>query len=1146
MKNFEVYLKNPKTFELLNNGVSKVTEMTGDQDQLKTLRFELETFVCDGEYARGIERILSAYLSGLNKPEQQAAWVSGFFGSGKSHLVKMLRYLWVDFTFPDGASARSIVNLPSSVHDLFVELTNRGRMYGGLRAAAGTLGDGSMENVRLAFLQLIFRAASLPENIAAARFVIWLREKGIFDSIVASLSARNLSPEKEFRNFFVSTLLAESLVQADASFGTPQNAQAAIRTQFPIKTTPTVDETVDLIRSIFGDNGRMPLTLLVVDEIQQYIGDRVQQAMDVQQIAEHCATDFHSRLLLVGTGQSALAATPNLQRLQARFTVKVPLSDSDVENVIRKTVLAKKPEKLADIQKVIDAHQGEISRHLHNTRLATMSSDAAIYAADYPLLPVRLRFWEKVLRNVDASGTTAQLRTQLGIVFDAARATSDQSLGHVVPGDFIYDQKASDLLNTGILPRQYHETIMALRDNTPEGTLKSRLCALMFLIAQLPRTGGADDGVRSDTDTLADLLIQDLQKDSASLRKDIPTLLDELVTQGKAMLVENEYRLQTPEGADWLHDFKTRRNRILNDEPRIGTAREQELQTALGKALRPLVLSQGVSRQPRDMELVLSSAMPAQPAQKLVLWVRHGWADQEKTVLTDARTAGNESPMLFCFLPRSAVHEDLRQNLASSLAAGETLEHKGTPNGPEAIEACNAIKTQQQLADLEVQKYLRQILAEAKVFQGGGSEGSGVELVDKVSDAAKDALQRLFPRFNEADSANWGQVLQGARSGNVGALQAVNYRGETDRHPACKQIYDLIGPGKKGKDVRDNFKGEPFGWPQDAIDAALVMLTLSGNLRASINGQPATAAALNQTQISGAVFYVDVPPLTVTQRLDLKALFQKLDVSTPSGQEPAAAAAFLEKLLVLADGAGGDSPKPEKPDISSIKDLQGLSGNAQLAAIHDRKDGISESIILWGKAKAEIAKRHPCWQRLQDLHALAVGLPEAAEIGQSLEAIMASRGLLLEPDPVPPLIKKLLEALRRTLNGIQTSLVETYQREMIALEANSIWQRLEKETQHALIERFQLQPPTPIKLASEADILAALKESSLNGRRTLVEAMPQRFQKALEEAARLLEPKATRVALPAATIHDEKELDTWIDEVRDTIKDYLKEGPVIL
>ena len=99
MKNYEVYSKDPRQYDLLNNGVSKVGEIGADQEQLKTLRFELETFVCDGEYARGLERILSAYLDGLNKPEQQAVWVSGFFGSGKSHLVKMLRYLWVDYKF---------------------------------------------------------------------------------------------------------------------------------------------------------------------------------------------------------------------------------------------------------------------------------------------------------------------------------------------------------------------------------------------------------------------------------------------------------------------------------------------------------------------------------------------------------------------------------------------------------------------------------------------------------------------------------------------------------------------------------------------------------------------------------------------------------------------------------------------------------------------------------------------------------------------------------------------------------------------------------------------------------------------------------------------------------------------------------------
>jgi hypothetical protein len=61
MMNRELYFRDPTTLELLNNGVSKVSEIGHDERQIKTLRFELETFVCDGEYARGLERILKAY-----------------------------------------------------------------------------------------------------------------------------------------------------------------------------------------------------------------------------------------------------------------------------------------------------------------------------------------------------------------------------------------------------------------------------------------------------------------------------------------------------------------------------------------------------------------------------------------------------------------------------------------------------------------------------------------------------------------------------------------------------------------------------------------------------------------------------------------------------------------------------------------------------------------------------------------------------------------------------------------------------------------------------------------------------------------------------------------------------------------------------
>jgi hypothetical protein len=69
-------------------------------------------------------RILDSYVSNQGQPEQPAAWMSGFFGSGKSHLAKMLRFVWSDYTFPDGgASARGLARLPNDVQDLLKEIT---------------------------------------------------------------------------------------------------------------------------------------------------------------------------------------------------------------------------------------------------------------------------------------------------------------------------------------------------------------------------------------------------------------------------------------------------------------------------------------------------------------------------------------------------------------------------------------------------------------------------------------------------------------------------------------------------------------------------------------------------------------------------------------------------------------------------------------------------------------------------------------------------------------------------------------------------------------------------------------------------------------------------------------------------------------
>src|SRR5207244_11507470 len=98
-----------------------------------------------------------------------------------------------------------------------------------------------------------------------------------------------------------------------------------------------------------------------------------------------------------------------------------------------------------------------------------------------------------------------------------------------------------------------------------------------------------------------------------------------------------------------------------------------------------------------------------------------------------------------------------------------------------------------------IQERLGQVIGGAKVFLGGGQEANGIELADKVQDAAGSAVQRLFPQFSEADHANWGQVVTSARAGAVGALSQVGYPGDVTKHPVCRRVLALVGPGKKGK-----------------------------------------------------------------------------------------------------------------------------------------------------------------------------------------------------------------------------------------------------------------------------------------------------------------------------------------------------------
>ena len=236
---------------------------------LDVLRYELETFVCEGEYEKGLEHILESYVKNIEGAQQPAVWISGFYGSGKSHLVKMLRALWIDTGFDDGATARGIANLPQNIVDLLKELSIQSKRYGGLHAASGTLGAGASGSVRLALLRIIFKSVGLPEQYHTARFVMWLKSEGIYDSVRDAVGQKGLNWDEEIANFYVAQGLHAALVKVKPNlYSSTAICVETLNNQYPYVSDITSDEMVRSVRQALSIHGKFPLTLIALDEIQ--------------------------------------------------------------------------------------------------------------------------------------------------------------------------------------------------------------------------------------------------------------------------------------------------------------------------------------------------------------------------------------------------------------------------------------------------------------------------------------------------------------------------------------------------------------------------------------------------------------------------------------------------------------------------------------------------------------------------------------------------------------------------------------------------------------------------------------------------------------------------------------------------------------
>ena len=1153
MLNREVFYEDPGDRALPNLGVARVAHPDSAQEWQK-LQFELSHFVSDGEYGQGLDRVLSTFLSYLGQAKQPAAWVSGFYGSGKSHFLRVLEHLWVDTLLPDGSSARGITEVPQSVQDGLRELTAAAKRAGGAWTAAGTLGAGANSSVRLAFMRVLFEAAGLPGQYGPACLVLWLKQGGIYDEVVAQVEQAGKSMDTELKNLYVAQALPEALLAVRPDFAeNPAAVRSLFKAQYPNKTDVDESEMLQVMREVLdlqsATPGQLPLTLIILDELQQYIGDDNERTLTVDAMVQAVSSEFGGQVAFVAAGQQAMGATPALMKLKDRFTVAVQLSDQDVETVIRQVVLRKAPDKTPELRATLDRDSGEIGSHLGGTNIAASAADSEFLLADYPILPTRRRFWEHVLRAVDRGGTQSQLRTQLSVAHDAVRSVADRPLGTVVGADFLYDKQVPGMLQSGVLTKDIYETLEGLRGGAGGRDLRFRAAACVFMIDQL-KQAGSEIGVKATDTTIADLLVENIDASSAPFRNEVKETLAALHEDGHLVQPDGAYALVSKVPQEWLKDFQSRRNAIKGDSAKFAAAREEALRVAVNAAIGALTIQQGKSKTPRKVRVEFGTVPPVFDGIGVPVWVRTEWDVTEKTAREDAAALGTDSPIVIVLLPKFEA-ETLRSELARQAAAQETIDFRPAPATDEGIQAKKAIESERDSARVKITAIVSHVIEGARVFLGGGSDASGNSLRSLVEQAATSALVRLYGRFDVADYpvSSWQTVARRAQEGGSDTLKPIGHDGPPEQHPVVKEVLGTLkGSGTKGTDVRQKFMGVGYGWPQDAVDAALLVLVQAGLVRADLNGTPVTAKQLNLSQVGKASYRPETVVVTAKQRIEIRGIISELaGMKVTTQEESAGVAGFLQHMIELAGHAGAVAPAPAPPDATLVRELQQITGNDQLIAFLNAKEDVTSACKEWTRREKAIAERLPRWERAQRLIAHARQLPISTQLAPQLQAVREDRSLLDEPDPVLPVSRDLEEALRAALKEEKSAFDEARENGMAELTNDPTFRQVPVPHRQEIVAKCELTPFDMPKVDTEDSLLKVLDETSLSQWSDRTAGLEPRFDRARQIAAAELEPTKVTLKPPKAMLKSKPEVDAYVENLREAIMNEIDAGhPVVI
>lgn len=868
--------------QLFKKNIYRHIEGVIKAEDAAVLKNELEEFVITDE----IRSYLETFFENYNEGNSNGAWISGFFGSGKSHLLKILAAVIENREVGDRKAAEIFVSLCEGKEDLTllkglveraVRTPSKSILFN-IGRQADAMGRADRKDTILpAFLQ-VFNAQCgyCEQNPAVAQFERELDEEAghlaAFEAKFNELTGKDWKTHGRTRVTRYGAKIDEAYAAVTGSSATDIIGRYVDR-DF------SVDDFARLVKAYIDKQAPGFRLNFFVDEIGQYVANNTPLMLTLQSIAEALNTVCRNASWIVVTSQSNVSDVVgemnsnqgnDFSRIIGRFSTKIQLSSKNVGEVIRARLLEKNADGVPPVAEVYGRYSGDMASiydFADGMRKYRSFADCDDFVSLYPFVPYQFDLFRSAMIELsDHDAFTGRFqavgeRSTLEVCQIALKKLSEAAaVGSMIPFDYWYDGIQASIKPN--IKNQVHVAESQLHNLDDEKKkLAIRVLKVLLLVKYV-----RGDYVASPRN-ICSLLITDLGVNFAQLLADVKTALATLESESYVQRVGDNYEYLTDSEKDLDSEIKhiivdqNEVTRLLQEILFVDIVRGRKITASNGQDYSYTQMLDGTTVGRPDGDLSVNFITPVNPdAANVQQIVQDSFGKDELTVILKPDVAVSSDIQNFL-----KTNKYLAQNPPASqpdLALRSLLESRQAHKG--AIQ-------------VRVKAAISEMISSARMLVRG----------EEISPRATDPLARITEGFSELASkvyANYQMVAHMARLSDAditGFLrndpQLPGIEGETEAEREILSTINMnvgVGVNNTMRSLTGKFEKKPYGWPLVVIECLVAKLLGKGKLEASQGGdavpQDRLAAALRNTRVHESLILQPQMQITPQQIRKLK------------------------------------------------------------------------------------------------------------------------------------------------------------------------------------------------------------------------------------------------------------------------------------